>query len=242
MMKLSFVQSTVMWALYALVCVLLAISCAFFIWGYFDYGYGVWYQVLDIPEHLNTYAAQNQLKPQFHTLDAATHKQLFSDIVKAVHVDVGRLGTLSYHAPNGLEIQLLHQAEITHLEDVAQLFDQLKKLALGLALLWLPLAFGVLRCGSFHWRQGSLLLALVFLPGILWLLVKGPTQVFYQLHEWIFPPDNPWFFYWEESHMSAMMKAPYLFGAIAVEITLLAMVLTPLLHGVGLFLVRGVAR
>lgn len=44
----------------------------------------------------------------------------------------------------------------------------------------------------------------------------GAKQVFYALHVWLFPSENQWFFYWELSLMSAMMKAPYLFGGIAV--------------------------
>jgi uncharacterized membrane protein len=55
------------------------------------------------------------------------------------------------------------------------------------------------------------------------VLAIGARQVFYWLHELVFPPDHPWFFYYQDSLMSTMMKAPYLFGAIAVVLLLLGL-------------------
>ena len=49
------------------------------------------------------------------------------------------------------------------------------------------------------------------------LIVVGPTKAFSQMHEWVFPPGNPWFFYYQQSLMSTMMWAPVLFGWIAAQ-------------------------
>jgi hypothetical protein len=73
------------------------------------------------------------------------------------------------------------------------------------------------------------------------LLIAGPTQVFYQFHLWIFPADHQWFFYWQDSLMSTLMKAPVLFGGIAAVIALGALLLTPVLYWLGLWGVRRLA-
>lgn len=226
--------SASIWCLYAVACIVLAMTIAFYVFGYFDYGYRYWYQLLDIGEHLHIYAAQNTLKPQFHRLAMEEHITLFSQIVTAVHGNGEGLDTLSYHTPNGVEIKLLHGAEVQHLKDVSVLFGQVKLFALLMLFCWPLLALLVLREGRTSWWQRSLSLSFIFSPLVVWLLVVGPTQLFYQLHEWIFPPNNPWFFYWEESHMSAMMKAPFLFGVIAVGIVVITVVLTPVIHLLGM--------
>lgn len=233
-MNIKKLFSASIWCLYAVTCIILAMAIAFYLFGYFDYGYGYWYQLLDIGEHLNIYAAQNTLKPQFHRLTMEEHITLFSHIVTAVHGDAEGLEALSYRTLNGVEIKLLHDAEIQHLKDVAVLFGRAKLFALVILFCWPLLALLVLREGRTSWWQRSLGLVFIFLPLLIWLLAVGPTQLFYQLHEWIFPPHNPWFFYWEESHMSAMMKAPFLFGVIAVGIAIITVLFTPLIHMLGI--------
>jgi hypothetical protein len=57
------------------------------------------------------------------------------------------------------------------------------------------------------------------------VLAIGPRRVFYRMHEWVFPPENPWFFYYQDSLMSTMMKAPHLFGAIAPVLLALGLLL-----------------
>jgi hypothetical protein len=47
------------------------------------------------------------------------------------------------------------------------------------------------------------------------LVLFGPVNVFYKLHTWIFPADHQWFFYYQESLMTTLMKAPDIFGGIA---------------------------
>jgi len=61
------------------------------------------------------------------------------------------------------------------------------------------------------------------------LLLIGPEAIFNQLHIWIFPENHQWFFYYEESLMSTMMKAPDLFAYIAGMLSLLSLLLTTLL-------------
>ena len=51
-------------------------------------------------------------------------------------------------------------------------------------------------------------------------LIFGAKAIFYQMHVLIFPPDHQWFFYYQDSLMSTMMKAPDLFAGIALQILL----------------------
>ncbi len=79
------------------------------------------------------------------------------------------------------------------------------------------------------------------------VVVIGPVKVFYALHELLFPDGHQWFFYYQESLMSTMMKAPELFGWIAMEWALLAILCFVLLQLGGSRLVdllqkRGISR
>ena len=61
------------------------------------------------------------------------------------------------------------------------------------------------------------------------LLTLGGKAVFYQLHIWIFPANHQWFFYYQDSLMSTMMKAPDLFAYIAISLSLLGLLFFVLL-------------
>jgi len=62
------------------------------------------------------------------------------------------------------------------------------------------------------------------------------------LHVLIFPADHQWFFYYQDSLMSTLMKAPDLFAGIAVQIVLLALALYVfILAGMHRLLKRGQA-
>ncbi len=77
---------------------------------------------------------------------------------------------------------------------------------------------------------------------VVWLLISGPEAVFYQFHIWLFPADHEWFFYWQDSLMSTLMKAPVLFGGIAVVLVGGTLVLTPLFYRGGLWLAERLSR
>ena len=89
-----------------------------------------------------------------------------------------------------------------------------------------------------QWKQQGLLLGGLLAAVGLVLLIAGPTAVFYQLHIWIFPDDHQWFFYYQESLMSTMMKAPDLFGGIGATIGGLGIVI----FGLYLLLVSRLVR
>ncbi|KAF0810475.1 hypothetical protein A167_00755 [Alcanivorax sp. S71-1-4] len=226
------------WLGYSLCCVWLALALAWWLYARIDYSYPLWYDVLDIDRHIAEYAPHNARKPGFAQLPPEQHYQAFAQISRAVHDNGKGLGEIVYRGPGGRDIPLLDRDERVHLEDVARLL-RLGGYASLIALLgWVPLALALARTGLPGWRARLAGAALMASPVGLWLLVSGPKAVFYQFHIWLFPPENPWFFYWEESLMSTLMKAPYLFGGIAVVLAVAAVLMTPLWYVTGRALAR----
>jgi len=160
-----------------------------------NYGYGFWYDQLQIDAHIQRFAPQNrQGKGGFETTPREQHEQLFADISHAVNHNGEGLRSLSYQ-PAGQDAQiLLTDAEATHLEDVSKLISTL-------------LPFGYLCLGM-----------LVMLD-----------DIFSALHVAVFPPENQWFFYYQDSLMTTLMKAPDIFFAIGAAWGLLSAILFALL-------------
>jgi hypothetical protein len=191
-----------------------------------DFLYPVLYEGLDIRAHVLQFAPQNRYKQGFETTTRNEHVRLFRAIVDAIH-DSGRgLAELEYRDALGRPIdRLLREPEITHLEDVARLIDRLVPIG-WLAVAWTAMQLALLRW--LGWAVPSLarLLGasvLAALGATALVLVIGPRRVFYWLHDLVFPPENPWFFYYQDSLMTTMMKAPDLFGAIAAVLLALAL-------------------
>lgn len=230
------------WFCYAFVCAWLALAITWWFFAQQNYAYDHWYQQLAIEEHLQRYASQNVRRPGFQQLPPEQHKAAFAQISRAVHSRGEGLEDIRYTLPSGLSLPLLVEEEVVHLQDVADLFVIGLRLSVLMLLVWPILAWLLLRVEVPAWRWRVMSAAAPLLLVVVWLLIAGPTQVFYTLHEWLFPPENPWFFYWEESLMSALMKAPVLFGAIAIVLTLGMLLLTPFFYLVGIVVLGRLAN
>jgi hypothetical protein len=57
------------------------------------------------------------------------------------------------------------------------------------------------------------------------VLSLGATQVFYWLHTKVFPEGHQWFFYYEDSLMTTLMKAPDIFAFIATLLLVLLIII-----------------
>ncbi|MFO1349349.1 MAG: DUF1461 domain-containing protein [Gammaproteobacteria bacterium] len=190
-----------------------------------DYGYPLWYEVIGIDQTIARYGPRNRYREDFETTTKAERVRLFAELAAAVRHHGEGLEALTYHDPSGKAIApLLTAPEIQHLRDVARLFAGLWMVG------WVALAGWLALVGALRWRGyrlpalkqlllgtvlGSVLVALV-------VTALGPVRVFYRLHTWIFPPDHPWFFYYEDSLMTMMMQAPVIFGWIALAWAALA--------------------
>ena len=192
----------------------------------------MWYDHAGIKENIEQFAPKNKFRAGFETTDDETRKALFAGIVTAIHNQGAGLSELRYvNAHTQQTVPLLHRAEIVHLTDVANLITFLTKLGWGLLLLWASLTTYLLMKKSAmpspksaFWNIG--LGIIITLAG---LLTLGAKAVFYQLHIWIFPANHQWFFYYQDSLMSTMMKAPDLFAYIAASLTILGLLFFALL-------------
>lgn len=208
-------QSASVWLLFVIASLWLAISLSWWVYARFDYGYSFWYDQLAIGSHIQRYAPKHPDKADFAQLPKEQHVEAFRQIRQAVHESGAGLEQIRYRGANG-DKALLDTAEIQHLRDVARLLDLAALAFWPVLVLWAALAWYLGRRPLPPWRFRVGALAGLAILGLAIFTVVGAKQVFYTLHVWLFPPENQWFFYWELSLMSAMMKAPYLFGGIAL--------------------------
>jgi len=136
------------------------------------------------------------------------------------------LTEIRYTLSNGQSTELMHKAEIIHLQDVANLINKFYIAGILCGLIWFCL-LGVacwykLKPPSltrvFMGFSGGLLLT-----GVIVLLI-GATKVFYWLHVQIFPENHQWFFYYQDSLMTTLMKAPDIFAFIILLLVSLLMI------------------
>ncbi|MGF1527640.1 MAG: DUF1461 domain-containing protein [Candidatus Competibacterales bacterium] len=184
-----------------------------------DFGYALWYDVLAIEAHIGRFGPENRHRQGFARTDKAEHRRLFAAINRAVHGDTAILGRLAYRDPQGRRLgPLLHIGEIVHLKDVAKLIRGTLPWGWGMVGLWLVLSLAAWRLQvalpPWRWRWGGLLFTVAGLGLV--VVWQGPLALFHRWHIWVFPPNHPWYFPYQESLMTTLMKAPDLFGAIAV--------------------------
>lgn len=183
--------------------------------------YPIWHDYAGIGQNIDQYAPLNHYKPGFEATSDDTRKQLFAGIVDAIQHQGKGLSHLNYSFQNQT-IMLLRPAEIIHLQDVANLISWLNQITLWLFIAWIALLIYYIKKplnlpkNNQAWYFLGAGLALIGV--LLWLF--GAKEVFYQLHIWIFPNNHQWFFYYQDSLMSTMMKAPDLFGYIAIILLL----------------------
>lgn len=220
-------------ALWTLALCSLFAGCSWLAWcalSVIDFGYPLWHSWLDITSFIQTYGPKNLYKQGFELTTAEEHYRLFSAINTAIHQSGAGLESLTYHYTQNGQVfhdTLLRPPEIVHLKDVANLVTVFQWAGMLLG------AFSLLLIGGLKYQQSLFPKPLQILLGFVGLLVIvglilaifGPTHVFYQLHIWLFPPNHPWFFYYEESLMTTLMLAPTLFGYIASALIILTSVL-----------------
>lgn len=212
------------------------LSCGFVAWvllAQVNFAYPLAYSALNIEQHIAQYGPQNRYREDFANTDKPQRMALFSQINRAIHQNPEDLKNITFTPHSGATQTLLRHDEVLHLTDVAHLIDGVYRLGISAIIALLlsaavlyrarsslprpkPVALGV--CGSLGFMIAS-------------VLIIGPKKVFYALHTWVFPPEHPWFFYYQDSLMTTLMKAPDLFGFIAA----LLLTLWLLLWGVTLF-------
>ena len=214
------------WLCLILISFCLALGLSWMLLTPLNFGYQQLYSAIKIDQHIATYAPKNIHKQGFQLTDETERLRLFADIVISIHEHGAGLAELAYHSPQNQRIDsLLTQDEILHLEDVAILIDRMRVLLLVLSAVFLGLLIWLYRSRQSMPPFRSILLTatVVLLAIIAIILLIGPHKVFYQFHVWVFPVEHKWFFFYEESLMSSMMKAPDLFAYIAILLVALAL-------------------
>jgi hypothetical protein len=202
-----------------------------------DFLYPFWYEVIGIDRTITAYGPKNHYREHFELTTKEERSRLFAAIVTAINDGGHGLERLAYHDARGKPLGLLLRApEITHLRDVARLIDWLYRLGFGALLVWLLVLAWLWRLRLPPPPLGRYLAGFGLGVGVLSLgvIAVGAEKVFYKAHTLIFPANHQWFFYYEESLMTMLMKAPDLFAAIAAEWLLL----TALCYWLGIRLSR----
>lgn len=198
-----------------------------------NYGYSFWYNQLEIGPHIEEFAPQNrQGKSGFENTSTEEHHALFTGISRAVNNGGDGLRELNYRASEQATPQLLlTDAEAIHLEDVSRLIDLM--MPVGWFAVFLLIALVLLarvKTLPLPGLSNSLItLAIIAFLLCLALFAVGPHEVFKGFHELVFPDDHQWFFYYQDSLMTTLMKAPDIFFAISVLWAILAIIIYLLL-------------
>lgn len=205
-------------------CQLLALALlSWHLLAQFHFGYPAGYQLLDLDKHIAEFAPLNRHKDDFEFTSAQEHWRLFGEISDAVQNSGAGLADISYRLKNGELTALMYAAEVIHLQDVANLIDGFYYLGTSALMLW----FGLIALArQQQLRLPSLKKVLAgFCAGLasigLLVLAIGPKAVFYWLHEQVFPEGHQWFFYYQDSLMTTLMKAPDIFAFITVLLIVL---------------------
>ena len=221
------VRNFLLWPLLLLGHLLAVSLLAWHLLAQVNFAYPLGYKVLDVEQHIRHFGPLNRYKKEFEQTTKAEHLDLFAQITRAVQNHGEGLADIRYRLSNGTTTPLMREAEVIHLQDVANLIDVLYWAGLIGGLAWLCLL-------AYAYRQRIPFPALKkillgFVSGLvlttLTILLIGPKAVFYWLHEQIFPDEHEWFFFYQDSLMTTLMKAPDLFGFIAVILVAVIMVL-----------------
>lgn len=203
----------------------LAVTSLLFAWHSLrlaDFAYPIFYDALSIEEHVERWGPQNRYRRGFETTTRDERIALFAAISEAVHNRGEGLESLQYRDDRGQTHRLLREPEIVHLRSVSRLIDLLY-LAGYISLATLLATGALMRArGTPVPRLSRVFLwtGVVTAGATLLTLLIGPTRVFYTAHRWVFPPGEQWYFTYQQSLMTTLMKAPDLFGGIAVLLLL----------------------
>lgn len=193
-----------------------------------NFAYPLLYDLIGIDETIAVYGPRNRFKKDIILTTRDERIRLFSAIVEAINHNGKGLREIRYHANNGRPVDLLlRESEVLHLQDVAKLLSMLRRFSL------VVLFVTTILTGVLYWRRiqipsvryaffaiGSLMIAAVAAS-----VAYGPTKIFYQWHPLLFPDGHQWFFYYQDSLMTTMMKAPDIFAYIAVLILVTALMI-----------------
>jgi len=196
--------------------------------GYSNYFfYPVIYELQDIQGHVHKFAPENRHgRENFVYTTPSVHISIFNEMLQKVEHCGEGLRDIEYTA-GGAVTSFLTEDEVLHLQDVADLLSFLRNLgkAAFAALIILVFAMVRYRIWPYYIYTALIIITGFFMTGALLLYRFGFEKIFYLLHELVFPEGHKWFFYYQDSLMSTMLKAPDSFvdfGAVLGVCTLIS--------------------
>jgi len=225
-----------LWPIYVITLFLSTLLISWHSLATVDFGYSKAYQWLSIPDHIQRFAPTNRNRKYFETTNQEDHLRLFSEIVDSIQDGGKGLADIRYQYKDQ-SITLLHKAEVIHLEDVAVLIDTLYPVGILMILISMLLMFIIhkLKPPPPTFFQATAGIGVLLTGIVATLIIAGPKAVFYWLHVQVFPEGHQWFFYYQDSLMTTLMKAPDLFGLMGAYVSLLALILYGFLLGISLY-------
>lgn len=213
------------WPLIFIGQLLAAALLAWHLLAQFNFAYPLGYRLLELDKHIAEFAPLNRHIHGFEFVQPKEHWKLFAQITDAVQHNGEGLADISFFLPNNTKLALMHSAEIIHLQDVSHLINKFYIVGGVGALVWI-IFFGI----AYHQKlvfPRARNIVLGFCGGIFIItsivLSMGATEVFYWLHTKVFPEGHQWFFYYEDSLMTTLMKAPDIFAFIAALLLIVFM-------------------
>lgn len=212
------IPSYVIWPIVFVMQLLATSLIAWHLLAQFSFAYPTGHRMLDLDKHIAEFAPVNWHKRGFEATTPQDHWDLFAQISHAVQHHGKGLEEISYTLRDGTKVPLMHSAEITHLQDVSNLIDKFYLTGTVAGFIWLIFLFAAYKLKLTFPSLRNIVLG--FCGGIFLLtgliIGMGATKVFYWFHTQIFPAGHQWFFYYEDSLMTTLMKAPDIFAFIAV--------------------------
>ena len=206
----------------------LSIAGSWTVCSSFNFAFPILYDVVEIDQNIEEFGPKNRYKDDFEITTDEERMRLFAMIVKSVNADGEGLKELVYVDPQGRVIDMfLTEPERVHLQDVANLITAVEQTLVIFILI-------AVVCAVFIYYSGmtppSTLRVFLYGSGVIGLaaviiVVSGAESVFYDLHTLVFPEGHQWFFYYQESLMTMLMKAPVIFAYITPLLFLISLLI-----------------
>jgi hypothetical protein len=186
------------------------------------------YDMHQIESHIAEFAPQNrQNRINFELTSKNERIRIVGKILRTVNSKGVGLETIKYFNTDGVPVNLfLTLAEVEHLKDVSVLVHLMNSIAFILMIIFIIIF-------SLAWRYKtttpSLLMLTCSMVGFViiatgCIIFIGPQIVFNELHEWVFADKSEWHFYYQDSLMTTLLKAPDTFATMAILMTAIALI------------------
>jgi len=205
--------------------------CLVFSWHFLskaNFFFNSLYDMHKIETHINEFAPQNrQNRNNFEHTSKAERVRIVGEILRTVNANGVGLKTIQYFYTDGTPINLfLTLEEVDHLEDVSVLVQLMNNLAFIFIIIFIIMIFLAWR----YKRTAPSLLILVCSIASFVVIITGciifigPLEVFNKLHELVFADKSQWHFYYQDSLMTTLLKAPDTFASMAALMTAIALI------------------